>query len=121
MHANPQIIECVRSKNGPLFATSLLTDLDPTKVKVVSVDALPAELAYVDKGIAPVLLAQPCYEWGHTSMQIIVDKLINKKDVPVMNDMKLVRVSKDNLGQWAQTLQSWGATGIDPKYLAMKK
>jgi ribose transport system substrate-binding protein len=121
MHANPQINAWAMIGGWPLFATSLLTDLDPSKVKVVSVDALPAELAYVDKGIAPVLLAQPCYEWGHMSMQILVDKLINKKDVPVMNDMKLVRVTKENLGEWAHTLQSWGATDVDPKYLAMKK
>ena len=43
----------------PLFTPTLLTDLDASKVKIVSVDALPAELAYVDKGLAPVLLAQP--------------------------------------------------------------
>lgn len=121
MQANPQINAWAMVGGWPLFATSLLTDLDPSKVKVVSVDALPAELAYIDKGIAPVLLAQPCYEWGHKSVQIIVDKLINKKDVPVINDMQLVRVSKDNLGDWAQTLQSWGATDVDPKFLALAK
>lgn len=121
MQANPDITAWAMVGGWPLFATSLLKDLDPAKVKVVAVDALPAELAYVDKGIAPVLLAQPCYEWGHTSVGIIVDKLINKKDVPVKNDMKLVRVTKDNLGDWARTLKSWGATDVDPKYLAMGK
>ena len=75
----------------------------------------------MDKGIAPVLLAQPCYDWGRVSVGLIVDKLIKKKDVPVINDMKLVRVTKDNLGEWAKTLQSWGATDIDPKYLALAK
>jgi len=106
----------------PLFATSLLKDLTPGKVKVVSVDALPAELAYIDTGIAPVLLAQPCFEWGHKSVEIIADKLILKKaDVPIINDMQLVRVTKENLGEWAQTLQGWGAKDIDPKYLALAK
>ncbi|MHB8637002.1 MAG: substrate-binding domain-containing protein [Fimbriimonadaceae bacterium] len=121
MQANPQVNAWAMVGGWPLFATSLLTDLDPTKVKVVSVDALPAELAYIDKGIAPVLLAQPCFEWGHTSLEIIANKLILKKAVPVINDMKLVRVTKDNLGEWAQTLKSWGATDVDPKYLAMAK
>ena len=50
----------------------LLTDLDPKRMKIVSVDALPAELAYVDKGIAPVLLAQPVYMWGYVGVQTIV-------------------------------------------------
>src|SRR6185312_4831960 len=36
-----------------LFTRSLLTDLDPARMKIVSVDALPAQLAYVDKGITP--------------------------------------------------------------------
>ena len=49
----------------PLFTKTLLTDLDPTKVKIVAVDALPAELPYVEKGLAPVLLAQPTYLWGY--------------------------------------------------------
>ena len=66
----------------PLFTQTLLTDLDPKKVKIVSVDALPAELAYVEKGLAPVLLAQPTYIWGYVSVQKIVDKVHLKKDVP---------------------------------------
>ena len=49
----------------PLFTKTLLTDLDPAKVKIVAVDALPAELPYVEKGLAPVLLAQPTYLWGN--------------------------------------------------------
>jgi len=121
MQANPTVNAWAMVGGWPLFATSLLTDLDPSKVKVVSVDALPAELAYIDKGIAPVLLAQPCFEWGHKSLEIIANKLILKKDVPVINDMQLVRVSKDNLGEWAHTLQGWGAKDVDAKYLALGK
>ncbi|HEY2805782.1 MAG TPA: substrate-binding domain-containing protein, partial [Gemmatimonadales bacterium] len=48
----------------PLWTQTLLSDLNPDRVKIVSVDALPAQLAYVDRGIAPVLLAQPVYTWG---------------------------------------------------------
>ncbi|HLK15146.1 MAG TPA: substrate-binding domain-containing protein [Fimbriimonadaceae bacterium] len=120
MHANPQINAWAMVGGWPLFATSLLKDLPPN-VKVVSVDALPAELAYVDKGIAPVLLAQPCFDWGKVSVGIIVDKMVKHKDVKPINDMQLVRVSKENLGDWAHTLQSWGATDVDPKFLALKK
>ena len=66
----------------PLFTQTLLTDLDPKKVKIVAVDALPAELAYVEKGLAPVLLAQPTYLWGQVGVSTIFDKVFYKKDVP---------------------------------------
>lgn len=122
MNANPQIDSWAMIGGWPLFATALLNTLDPAKVKIVSVDALPPELAYVEKGIAPVLLAQPCYDWGYKSVGIIVDKVVLKKDVPVINKMDLVRVSKDNLGDWAKEMQDkWGVKGIDAKILAMAK
>src|SRR5437762_2117593 len=54
-----------------LFTRALLTDLDATKVKIVSVDGLPAMLPYIDQGLAPVLFAQPCYLWGYVSVKTI--------------------------------------------------
>lgn len=120
MSANPQIDGWAMVGGWPLFAKSLL-DLDPKKVKIVAVDALPVELPYVEKGVAPVLLAQPIYNWGYVSVGMIVDKVIKGKDVPMINKMELVRVSKDNLGEWAQQLKSWGFDDVDAKYLAMAK
>jgi ribose transport system substrate-binding protein len=115
MNANPQI-DCWAMVGGwPLFNTSLL-DLDPNKVKIVSVDALPAQLAYIDKGIAPTLLAQPVYEWGHKSVEMIVDKVLLGKDVQSVK-MDLVKVTKENLGTWAKQLKDWGLPGVDEKYL----
>jgi ribose transport system substrate-binding protein len=55
-NAYPQIQGWAMIGGWPLFTTTLLTDLDPKKVKIVAVDGLPAELAYVEKGLAPVLL-----------------------------------------------------------------
>lgn len=103
----------------PLFAQSLLTDATLAKLKVVSVDALPAELAYVDRGVVPVLLAQSVYKWGYVGVQTIVDKVHFKKDVPQIIPMQLVRVTKASLGDWARQLQAWGFTDVDPKYLKM--
>lgn len=103
-----------------LFTKALLTDLDPKKVKVVSVDGLPAELPYVDAGIAPVLFAQPTYQWGYVSVKTIFDHVYLHKNVPAHVQMDLVRVSKDNLGTWARQLRDWGFSDVDPKYLAMK-
>jgi ribose transport system substrate-binding protein len=103
-----------------LFTNALLSDFDPARLKIVSVDALPAELPYVDKGLAPVLLAQPTYLWGYVSVKTIFDHVYLHKPVPAHVQMDLVRVSKDNLGTWARQLKAWGFTDVDPKYLAMK-
>ena len=65
-----------------LFTKTLLTDLDPKKVKLVAVDALPTELPYVEKGLAPVLLAQSAYLWGNVGVTKIVDKLVLQEGRP---------------------------------------
>ena len=101
----------------PLWTKTLLTDLDPNKVKIVSIDALPSELPYVDKGLAPVLFAQPTYNWGYVSVKTIYDHVHDKKDVPPHVQMDLIRVDKSSLGQWARQLKDWGFTDVDPKYL----
>ena len=81
-------------------------------------DALPAQLAYVDKGVVPVLLAQSVYKWGEVGVTTIVEKLHDKKDPPnAMMEMQLVKVTKANLGEWAKQLKDWGFTDVDPKYL----
>jgi ribose transport system substrate-binding protein len=104
-----------------LFTPALLSDLKAAHVKIVSIDALPAELAFVDKGLAPVLLAQPLFDWGYVSVHTIFDHVYLHKDVPAHVQMDLVRVSKDNLGTWARQLKAWGFTDVDPKYLALPK
>jgi ribose transport system substrate-binding protein len=115
MNAKPEINAWAMVGGWPLFNTSLLT-LDPKRVKIVAVDALPAQLAYVDKGIAPVLLAQPVYDWGYKSVGFVVDK-IDGKTVAEVNKMELIRVDKTGLKKWGAQLRDWGFTGIDPKYL----
>jgi ribose transport system substrate-binding protein len=116
MNANPQINGWAMIGGWPLFAPSLLKDLDPSKVKIVAVDALPEELPYIERGLAPVLFAQPTYEWGYKSVGIIVDKLVKGKEVKPVNKMELVRVSKDNLKDWARQLKEWKFE-VDPKFL----
>jgi len=119
MNPYPDITGWAMIGGWPLFTKSLLTDLDPTKVKVVAVDCLPAELPYIEKGIAPVLLAQPTYMWGHVSVEKVIDKVYLKKDVPVITRMELVRVSKENLGTWARQLKDWGFTDVPDEYLKL--
>jgi ribose transport system substrate-binding protein len=119
-NAYPQIQGWAMIGGWPLFTQTLLTDLDPKKVKIVAVDALPAELAYVDKGLAPVLLAQPTYLWGYESVKRIVDKVHLKQDVPTIIPMELVRVSKETLGSWARQLKEWGFTDVPDEYVKMQ-
>lgn len=119
MVAYPDIQGWAMIGGWPLFTKALLTTLDPARVKVVAIDALPAELPYVVKGIAPVLLAQPIYDWGYVSVHTIVDHVLLHKDVPEHVQMKLIRVTRDNLGTWARQLQAWGFTDIDSAYLKL--
>jgi ribose transport system substrate-binding protein len=118
-NAYPQIQGWAMIGGWPLFTQTLLTDLDPNKVKIVAVDALPAELPYVQKGLAPVLLAQPTYQWGYVSVNKIFEKVHLKQDVPTIMPMELVRVSKENLGTWARQLKAWGFTDVGEEFLKM--
>jgi len=118
--ANPQIQGWAMIGGWALFTPRLMKELDPKKVKVVAVNALPAELPFVENGLAPVLLALPTYNWGYVSVQRIVDKVHLKQNVPtVIPPMEVVRVTKDNLGTWARQLQAWGST-VPDHYLKLK-
>ncbi|HVX41230.1 MAG TPA: substrate-binding domain-containing protein, partial [Gemmatimonadaceae bacterium] len=119
-NAYPEIQGWAMIGGWALFTPALVGTIDPNKVKIVSVDAIPSELVYVEKGIAPVLLAQPTYDWGYVSVKTIFDHVYRHKDVPAHVQMDLVRVSKENLGDWARQLQAWGFTDVDPRYVAMK-
>ena len=120
-NAYPQIQGWAMIGGWALFTPALLTDLNPQKVKIVSVDALPAQLAYVEKGLAPVLLAQPTYLWGYESVKRVFDKVQLKQDVPVIIPMELVKVTKENLGTWARQLKAWGFTDVPASYLALSQ
>jgi len=102
-----------------LYTKTLLTDLDPKKVKLVAVDALAPELPYIEKGLTPVLIAQSPYLWGQIGVTTVVDKLFYKKNVPAIIPMEPVRVTKDNLGSWARQLQQWGFADVPEQYLKM--
>ncbi len=116
-NAYPTVAGWAMVGGWPLFTQSLLTDIDPERMKIVSVDALPAMLAYVDRGIAPVLYAQPVYQWGYVGVQTIVDKLHHGQEVPEIIPMELVRVTKENLGDWARQLREWGFQDVPAEYL----
>ena len=118
--ANPQIQGWAMIGGWALSTPRLMKELDPKKVKIVAVNALPVQLPFVENGLAPVLLALPTYNWGYVSVQRIVDKVHLKRDVPtIIPPMEVVRVTKDNLGTWARQLEAWGTT-VPDHYLKLK-
>ncbi len=119
-NAYPDIKGWAMAGGWALFTKTLFTDLDPKKIKLVSVDGLPPELPYVEKGLAPVLLAQSSYLWGNVGVTKIIDKLYYKKDVPEIVSMDPVRVTIETLGSWARQLRLWGFPDVPEEYLKLK-
>jgi ribose transport system substrate-binding protein len=119
--ARPKLAGWAMVGGWPLFRSSqsaaLATELQERKLKVVAVDALPDELNYVERGLVPVLWAQPTYDWGRVGVETIVDKVVLGKSVPAKLHMDLVRVSRQNLGTWTRMLKRWGFTGLPDEYL----
>jgi ribose transport system substrate-binding protein len=107
MQAHPEITGWAMVGGWPLFTDNALK-WKPGVVKCVSVDALPAELAYLRSGHVQVLLAQQCYEWGYRSVQHLYNKVVLKKNPAAVKDVSpLVRVTKDNVEAYAQNWQKW--------------
>ena len=121
--AQPDLAGWAMVGGWPLFRSSqtpnLMADLEKRKQKIVAVDALPDELSYVDRGLVPVLWAQPTYQWGKVGVETIVDKVLFGKSVPVKTRMELVKVTRKTLGSWARMLQGWGFTGVPEEYLKL--
>ena len=56
----------------------------------------------------PVLLAQQCYGWGHRSVELLVDKILFKKDPPAVKEVSaLIPVTKDNVDEFAKNWAIW--------------
>ena len=107
MQANPDITGWAMIGGWPLFTDNALK-WQPGTIKCVSVDALPAQLAYIRSGHVPVLLAQQCYEWGKRSVELLVDKIVLKKNPPEQKEISpLIPVTKDNVDAYAKNWATW--------------
>jgi ABC-type sugar transport system substrate-binding protein len=102
-----------------MFGDELLETIEPGKVKIVAVDALPVQLKYVEKNYAQLLLGQPTFRWGKTSIETIVEKLHLKKDVKKIIRLNPIPITIDNLGGWSRQLRAWGYEKVPEKYLVM--
>jgi ribose transport system substrate-binding protein len=106
-NANPGIQGWALVGGWPLFTTDALK-WKPGTVKCVSVDALPAMLNYLKDGHVQVLLAQDCYGWGHKSVELLLDKIVNNKtpENPRVID-PLTRVTKENADEFGKNWEKW--------------
>lgn len=107
MQANPDIGGWAMIGGWPLFTDNALK-WPAGSVKCVSVDALPQQLGYLRSGHVQILLAQQCYEWGHRSIELLIDKIHFKKNPSTVKDVsELVPVTKDNLEAFAKNWEKW--------------
>lgn len=107
--ANPGIQGWALIGGWPLFAEGgIRNKWKAGEIKIVSVDALPPELNYLRSGHVEVLLAQDCYGWGYKSVEILLEKIVNKKDPPstkIYDPLK--RVTKENADEVGQMWKKW--------------
>lgn len=107
MQANPDINGWAMIGGWALFTDNALK-WQPGTVSCVSVDALPAQLAYIRSGHVPVLLGQQCYQWGYRSVEHLVNKIVFKKDPPAVKDVSaLVPVDKSSVDAYAKNWDKW--------------
>ncbi len=106
-NANPGITGWSMVGGWPLFTADALK-WPAGSVKVVSVDALPAQLNYLRDGHVQVLLAQDCYGWGAKSVETLLEKIVNKKD-PTEARMvdPLTRVTTENVDAYGKNWDKW--------------
>lgn len=105
--ANPDIDGWAMIGSWSLFTDALLK-WEPGKVKIVAMDALPAELPYLTKGVVQKLYAQQTYRWGVRSVELLADKVILGKDpANVMDYSQLPPVTKDDVQLYEQNWKKW--------------
>ena len=105
--AHPDIQGWAMIGGWPLFTRDALK-WAPGEVKVVSVDALPPQLGYLESGHVAVLLAQDCYGWGYKSVQILLDKVVKSRDPAESRIVDpLTRVTKDNVADFGKKWDKW--------------
>jgi ribose transport system substrate-binding protein len=106
-NANPGIQGWAMIGGWPLFTANALK-WPAGSIKVVAVDALPAQLGYVKDGYVEALLAQDCYGWGTKSVEILLDKVLKNQsppDVKVIDPLTLV--TKENVDSYAENWKKW--------------
>jgi ribose transport system substrate-binding protein len=104
--ANPDIDGWAMIGSWSLFTDALLK-WEPGRVKIVAMDALPAELPYVQRGVVAKLFAQQTYQWGWQSVELLTEKVIEGRNPPAMEYSPLIPVTQTNVDEFAQNWKKW--------------
>ncbi|MFO0837075.1 MAG: substrate-binding domain-containing protein [Phycisphaerae bacterium] len=104
---HPQIQGWAMVGGWPLFTKDALR-WKPGTVKVVAVDALPAQLSYLESGHVQALYAQDCYGWGYESVRLLLEKIVKKQDPKEARIIDpLTRVTKENAAEFRKKWDKW--------------
>ncbi len=107
MQAHPDITGWAMIGGWPLFTENALK-WAPGTVKCVSVDALPAQLAYLRSGHVQVLLAQQCVQWGYRSVEHLLNKVHFRKAPAAVKDVSpLERITRENVEAYGKNWEKW--------------
>jgi ribose transport system substrate-binding protein len=107
MQANPDITGWGLLGGWPLFTENALK-WPPGSIKCVAVDALPQELRYVRSGHVQLLLSQDVYGYGYQSVEILINKLLLKKDpASAIDNTELTEVTVKNLAAFEKNWDKW--------------
>lgn len=119
MRLNPDLKGWAMVGSWAFFGERLKNIIEPGKLKIVAVDALPVQLGYIENNYVQVLLGQPTFTWGEVSVQTVIDKIYLKKPVKEIIRLRTIPVTIENLGGWSRQLRAWGYENIPEKYLVM--
>jgi ribose transport system substrate-binding protein len=92
MQANPDITGWAMIGGWPLFTENALK-WQPGTVQCVAVDALPAQHAY---------------EWGHRTVELLIEKIVDHKNPPAVKEVSaLIPVTKANVDEFGKNWVKW--------------
>ncbi|GJM21475.1 MAG: sugar ABC transporter substrate-binding protein [Planctomycetota bacterium] len=91
----------------PLYTRGSLR-WEPGAVKVVSVDALPAQLSYLESGHVNVLLEQDCFAWGYRSVELLLARVLDG-EVPAEGPRLTMPLREIRAAQVPEVLARWEA------------
>jgi ribose transport system substrate-binding protein len=103
---NPDIDGWAMVGSWALFTDALLK-WEPGRVKIVAMDALPAELPYLRKGVVQKLYAQQTYEWGWQSVALLVQKVVQKQSPAAIQYSPLIPVTETNVDEFQANWKKW--------------
>jgi ribose transport system substrate-binding protein len=107
MEANPDIGGWAMVAAAVLFTENAIP-WQAGAVKCVAMDALPPELAYLRSGQVQILYGQQCYEWGHRSVELLVDKIFFDRSPAAVKEVSpLVKVDAGNVDAYAKNWDLW--------------